>query len=64
MSKLPVRQQDVLQSVYGQEKGLSEIGAALGATKQRAGQLYLAALDTLRNQETLRRQHRASGGWG
>ena len=58
LSKLPARQQDVLRGVSGQEIGLSEIGEAQGFTKQRAGQLHLAALDTLR------RQQRAGGRRG
>ena len=62
LAKLPARQQDVLRGVYLRELGLTEIGAAMGVTKQRAGQFHLAALDTLRKQNALRRQQRAGGG--
>ena len=48
LAGLTQRQQEVLRAMYAEERPLSEIAVGMGVTKQRAGQIHLAALATLR----------------
>ena len=48
LAGLPQRQQEVLRAMYAEERPLSEIAVGMGVTKQRAGQIHLQALATLR----------------
>ena len=48
LAGLPQRQQEVLRAMYAEERPLSEIAEGMGVTPQRAGQIHLQALATLR----------------